>query len=144
MARPPRIPVWLGWDQRVIYFITFCVAGRHKVLANDATWTAFQEARNNLQHWEIIAAILMPDHIHLLAAPNDRDTAVGNIAAAIKRRIRRRLEAQWQWRQPGCFDRLLRYDESADEKWAYIRENPVRAGLVNDWRDWPYRFPCEL
>jgi len=25
--------------------------------------------------------------------------------------------------------------ESLHEKWLYIRENPVRAGLVKDWKD---------
>jgi hypothetical protein len=25
-------------------------------------------------------------------------------------------------------------------RWLYIQENPVRAGLVKDWKDWPYRF----
>jgi hypothetical protein len=35
---------------------------------------------------------------------------------------------------------VLRSDESLHEKWLYIQENPVRAGLVKDWRDRPYRF----
>jgi hypothetical protein len=41
--------------------------------------------------------------------------------------------------QPGGFDRLLRTSESIHEKWNYIRENPVRAGLVEHWKQWPYR-----
>jgi hypothetical protein len=47
--------------------------------------------------------------------------------------------ADWQW-QPGCFDRLLRSDESLEEKWLYVEENPVRARLVKEFEDWPYRF----
>jgi putative transposase len=57
--------------------------------------------------------------------------------------VRQQLSAPWQW-QPGSFDRLLRSDESAEEKWQYIRENPVRAGLVEKWQDWPYRIGFEL
>lgn len=38
-----------------------------------------------------------------------------------------------------CFDRLLRSAESLHDKWLYLQENPVRAGLVKDWRDWPYQ-----
>jgi len=37
------------------------------------------------------------------------------------------------------FDRLLRTSESIHDKWNYIRENPVRAGLVQHWKQWPYR-----
>ena len=40
--------------------------------------------------------------------------------------------------------RKKRREESAAEKWEYIRENPVRAGLVSHWSDWPYRIGFEL
>ena len=33
---------------------------------------------------------------------------------------------------------LLRSDESYAQKWNYVRENPVRAGLVSKAGDWPY------
>jgi hypothetical protein len=41
--------------------------------------------------------------------------------------------------QPGFFDHLLRNDESYNRKWEYVRENPVRAGLVSGADDWPYQ-----
>jgi putative transposase len=143
MAHPPRIPVWLKWDQPVIYFLTFCVTKRQKVLANDEAFAALKEAIDRLTSWKIIAAVLMPDHVHLLLGPVEREAAVGNASGAIKRFVRQQLSAPWQW-QPGSFDRLLRSDESAEEKWQYIRENPVRAGLVEKWQDWPYRIGFEL
>jgi hypothetical protein len=34
----------------------------------------------------------------------------------------------------------LRSDESLGDKWLYVEENPVRAGLVKRWQDWPYRY----
>ena len=37
-------------------------------------------------------------------------------------------------------NRLLRSDESLHEKWLYVRENPVRAGLVKRCKDWPYQI----
>jgi hypothetical protein len=57
--------------------------------------------------------------------------------------MRQDLKATWPW-QPGSFDRLLRSDESAEQKWQYIRQNPVRAGLVQEWSEWPYRIGFEL
>jgi hypothetical protein len=41
MGHPPRIPVWLRWDQSVIYFVTICVADRKPVLANNEAFDAF-------------------------------------------------------------------------------------------------------
>ena len=82
----------------------------------------------------------MPDHLHVIAAPiNDREAAVGDFSAALKRWMREQLGASWQW-QPGCFDRLLRTNESLRDKWLHIRENSVRAGLALSWEDWPYRY----
>ena len=37
--------------------------------------------------------------------------------------------------QRGLFDHVLRNDES--QKWNYVRDNPVRAGLVTNADDWP-------
>ena len=113
------------------------------MLANEKAFAALKSALTRLTDWNVIAAVLMPDHVHLLIAPNDRELSVGNASGAIKRWMRLDLAAAWQW-QPGSFDRLLRSDESAEEKWQYIRENPVRAGFAKNWQDWPYRVGFEL
>ncbi|MFA6561842.1 MAG: hypothetical protein WCV00_08035 [Verrucomicrobiia bacterium] len=48
------------------------------------------------------------------------------------------IRADQIW-QPGFFDHLIRNTESYSEKWNYVRENPVRAGLVERAEDWPYQ-----
>ena len=134
-GHPPRVPVWLRWERPVIYFITICVANREPVLANERAFAAFKAAVAKLQHWTVLAAVLMPDHLHVIASPTDaRGAKFGNFSAALKRWIRRELNAAWSW-QPGCFDRLLRSDESLHEKRLYIEDNPVRAGLVERTAD---------
>ena len=40
--------------------------------------------------------------------------------------------------QRGFFDHVLHNDESYGDKWNYVRENPVRAGFVNDPDEWRY------
>ena len=49
---------------------------------------------------------------------------------------RRATMAAW------LFDHVLRSEESYGEKWLYVRDNPVRAGLVDDASDWPYQGEC--
>ncbi|MEI6533752.1 MAG: hypothetical protein WCN98_00315 [Verrucomicrobiaceae bacterium] len=140
MAHPPRIPVLLAPEKVVAYFITFCVQDRLLALANAEAFAAFKVAANRLEgKWFIHSAVLMPDHLHFIAFPFQRDASISNLSAALKRWMRQSLKAKWKW-QHGCFDRLLRNGESADAKWEYIRENPVRAGLVKHWNDWPYQF----
>ena len=101
MGHPPRVPVWLAWEQRVIYFVTICVANRRTVLANETAFKAFKTAVGKLDTWKVLAAMLMPDHIHVIAAPKEsRDAKLGNFSGALKRWIRQELNASWTW-QPG-------------------------------------------
>ena len=51
--------------------------------------------------------------------------------------IGRRLQKTPIW-QRRFFDHVLRSEESYAQKWEYVRDNPVRAGLVTDADDWPY------
>ena len=138
MARPPRIPVWLPLDQTVTYFITICVGGRRPVLNNPEIFGAILKICDLHEQWKTVAAVVMPDHFHALVRPvANRDAKITQYSAGLKRFVRRETKATWKW-QDGVFDRLLRRDESAESKWIYMRENPVRAGLVRRWEDWPY------
>ncbi len=55
--------------------------------------------------------------------------------AARRRRVLAAKPPHWQ---EGFFDHLIRNPESYEEKWSYVRENPVRAGLVDSAERWPY------
>jgi len=81
----------------------------------------------------------MPDHIHFVVEPReDRGLPVSDFSMGFKRVLRRAMPEQlWEW-QNECFDRLLRSDESFHNKWIYVEQNPVRAGLVPEVADWPY------
>ena len=140
MARPPRIPVMLPWERKVIYFITTCITPRCNALANEAAWGTVCEAVNRLHKWNTYCIMTMPDHIHLLTAPLDRELSVAAFLKWFKRWFNESygVHEKWRW-QSGGFDRLLRTSESIHEKWNYIRENPVRAGLVTHWKQWPYQ-----
>src|SRR5438309_699133 len=143
MARP-RIPNWLPWEQRSVYFITFCIEKRRRVLRNPGAWEICLGIFTRLDEWTTLAAIAMADHLHALVAPLDRDASV----AAFSKWFKRCFDEEYhqgccrpyvsdgtpadqtcKW-QEGCFDRLLRSDESLSDKWEYLRQNPVRAGLV--------------
>jgi len=52
---------------------------------------------------------------------------------------RRRLSMVVPLWQEEFFDHVLRAQESYEEKWKYVRENPVRAKLVGAPDDWPFQ-----
>lgn len=145
MAHPSRIPVWLRWDQSVVWFVTLCEKQRRPVWDCAEFFESFRLAVDRLETeelWFVRSAVVMPDHLHLLASPmRNRDQKVGDLSGALKRWTRQgvpeEMKQTWEW-QPGAFDRLLRKGEFAQNKWEYMRCNPVRAGLVEDWQDWPW------
>jgi putative transposase len=138
MARPPRIPVWLQWNQRVIYFVTLCVRNPKEVLAEPKIFAANKRFCCDNPNWNTIAAVVMRDRLHMLVSPKHRrEERVTQFSAGLKRFVRPEVPSLWQW-QHGVFDRLLRREESAQSKWVYMRDNPVRAGFVTRWEDWPY------
>ena len=128
-------------SQSLNYFVTFCVERRLPVLANDKAFGAITQTLQQLRRWNAVAGVVMPDHMHLIVAPaQDRSLTISDFSTGFKRLIRKSLPRQyWQW-QAGCFDRLLRSDENLHNKWLYIEQNPVRAGLVTDVSEWPYYF----
>ena len=140
MGEPPRLPkIQLPWEKSIIYFVTLCVKDRRKVLANPKMFQAIKATVAQLCRWHLLAAVIMPDHAHLIVSPiENRGLSVGDFSTGLKRVLRKTLGSQaWEW-QRGCFDRLLRSDENLHSKWIYVQDNPVRHGLVEKGEDWPY------
>jgi REP element-mobilizing transposase RayT len=75
----------LPWECRVIYFLTICVVPRRNALANDHAWCALGETLKRLDKWNTYCVLLMPDHVHLLAAPLERELSVAAFLKWMKR-----------------------------------------------------------
>jgi putative transposase len=86
------------------------------------------------QNWYLVLLLLMPDHLHALVSIGG-ETSLSKVIGNFKRTTGKFAEVQWQ---RNFFDHRLRGDEDPLGKSAYIRQNPVRAGLVASADDWPY------
>jgi putative transposase len=83
----------------------------------------------------------MPDHLHLfIGGPEDFELGrwMGMLKQRLEKEILSRRRGPTPLWQRGFFDHVLRSDQSYSEKWNYVRDNPVRAGLVGNANDWPY------
>jgi len=59
------------------------------------------------------------------------------------KRIARELNFSGTVWQEEFFDHVLRSTESYSQKWDYVRENPMRAGLVTKIEDWLWQGEIE-
>jgi putative transposase len=85
--------------------------------------------------------VIMPDHIHLfVCGPDDFELGrwIGLLKQCLAKSVVRASSGDSTW-QRGFFDHALRNDESYAQKWNYVRDNPLRAGLVTNADDWPVR-----
>jgi REP element-mobilizing transposase RayT len=81
----------------------------------------------------------MPDHVHLLV---EGDDGCAPLAVFLKRAKQysgfygKKIIGEAVW-QSGYFERVLRENEDTRTVVAYILDNPVRRGLVENARDYP-------
>jgi putative transposase len=59
------------------------------------------------------------------------------------KRIVRELKFSGQVWQEEFFDHVLLSSESYSQKWDYVKENPVRAGLIKGSDEWPWQGEVE-
>ena len=84
----------------------------------------------------------MPDHIHLFCSQFAVDSpALGKWVQYWKTLASRewlKLDEQPIW-QKSFWDTQLRNSDRYDEKWQYVKENPVRVGLCAKSEDWSWQ-----
>ena len=142
-GRPPRLDCIFPSYDSPLFFVTFCTFHRRKIEPIGVAHTSFlryaQRARDEL-NVAVGRYVVMPDHVHLFVQ-GDRAFRLDRWVGGLKRAISVSLgatAARPLW-QPGFFDHLLRHDESYAAKWDYVRQNPVRHGLVHQAEDWKFQ-----
>jgi putative transposase len=124
--------------------VTACTNRRRKILAHAAIHETFIEfARQGPEFGAWLGRyVLMPDHLHLFVALDGDKATLPKWMKSLKNSLSKTLRAgnllspHWQ---KAFFDHVLRSSESYSNKWMYVSENPVRAGLVKDAEGWPYQ-----
>ena len=134
------------WEKQPVFFVTACVANRRPVLANHESHEILRAewADMGRRHgWSVGRYVIMPDHVHFFTIPRSDEAKPLSLAMgkwkewSAKKILKLRAEAAPLW-QPEFFDHVLRSRESRAEKWLYVHQNPVRAGLVARAEDWSF------
>jgi putative transposase len=120
------------------YFITICTEprGMNQLCHEKVMITLFKTARiyHERKKWHLKLLLLMPDHAHALFNLSG-DVSLSALIRDYKRATARVPGVKWQ---RNFFDYRLRHNESAAQKYDYICQNPVRAGLIAREDKWPY------
>ena len=123
--------------------ITIATKGKQKIFSNQYLANNFVTLlrraceENNIP---LYAYCIMPDHVHLLISASDKK----GIIEFIREIKSLSTKVAWQhgysgtiW-QRSFYDHFLRKDEGCRAVAEYIIHNPVRAGMVEQWKDYSF------
>ena len=126
------------------YFVTFRCRGELRMPPE-----AMAIALSAIRHWDgsriaLDAAVVMPDHAHLMFRILD-GSRLGQLLHSIKsfsaNKINALLGRSGAFWLDENFDHIVRDGAEWEEKFQYIRQNPVKKGLADSPDAYPYLYP---
>jgi carbamoylphosphate synthase large subunit/REP element-mobilizing transposase RayT len=137
------------------YALTFAT-NKRKPLSPPARMITLDAIKHfHERRYELYAACVMPDHVHILFEPGIKEDdengnpifwSLGDLVASIKsftaHEINKRAKTKGAVWEEEWHDRLIRSDKDLEEKFHYITRNPWDAGVVQpnedyEWVWWP-------
>jgi putative transposase len=127
-----------------VYHLTTATHERARLFEDFSLARAAARALNErgvLRDTQLLAWVLMPDHVHALVQLGESDgldLLMNRIKAGMARAVKRQrpmLQPVWQ---RAYHDHLLRQEEDLRTVGRYIVMNPLRAGLVSRVSDYPH------
>ena len=124
---------------RLIAAFTCCVSNKQVQFVDEEIFRVFEKKLlESLKKHDCEAHVylFMPDHLHLLVEGRTDEADLWKCVVVFKQTTGYWLaqsgnKERWQH---DFYDHILRKDEDIEKQVRYILENPVRAGLVNDWK----------
>jgi putative transposase len=129
----------LASDSPTIVFLTVCTQDRRPWLAASAVHEALRQVWTEARAWLVGRYVIMPDHVHLFAAPGELTIPFDHWVRYWKSQFTRQHRVREHSWQVDHWDRRLRREDGYDAAWEYVVNNPVRKGLVAHSEEWPYQ-----
>jgi putative transposase len=112
---------------------------KDKVLAQHLYDHILAEA---LRSYRLDCFTILSNHVHLVLRPHEPmrlDEAMRRIKQPTAFRCNQILERSGAFWQAGSYDHIIRPSER-ERIILYVLRNPIKAGLVKEWREWPYTY----
>ncbi len=128
-----------NWLPGGTYFFTVTLADRSSTLLVDNV-DALRDATRKIRDampFEIVAAVVMPDHLHALWTLPEGDADYATRWRLLKTYFTKSLGIATPW-QRRYWEHTIRDDRDLANHIDYIHINPVKHGYVTRASDWPH------
>ncbi len=127
------------------YLLTTATEGRQPCLADPRAASEVLRSLMWLDEQErisLVAAVVMPDHLHIVIElrQGGLETVMHSLKSFTSNQINKLLGRSGQLWQRQYHDHAVRSEAELMEKIQYCLGNPVRAGIVQHYRDYPYWY----
>lgn len=105
------------------------------------------------KEYDLYAYCIMPNHVHVVFKVNGREldqaktthiypatNIIGRLKSYTALNCNKVLGRTGPFWQAESYDRVIRDSDELENTIAYTLNNPVKAGLVKNWTDWPYTY----
>ncbi len=125
------------------YFVTILTKDRGTYLkevevVDSLIGILVEKARS--ERFSVLAYCFMPDHLHLLVSGEDDNSNLKKFISLFKQKSGYWFKKNYNknlW-HISYYDHILRKEEGIENVASYILENPVRKGLVSNFREYPF------
>ncbi len=98
--------------------------------------------------YHLICYCIMPNHVHILikpliqtgGIPYSLTRIIKNHKSVTAKMANRNLNRSGPFWQAGFYDRCIRNEKDYENVISYILNNPVKAGLITNWKDWKHTW----
>lgn len=131
-----HLPHWML--KGATYFVTFRVKS-DEMDVEEQKFTLEHIKSGNKKFYLLIAAIVMPDHVHVLFTPDEAQnltSVMKGMKGSSARKINLKRNTTGTIWQDESFDQIVMNQNELDKKIEYMFNNPVKKGLTQD--PWNY------
>jgi len=101
-------------------------------------------------YYNLYAYCIMSNHVHMvfehIPGPNRKPSnhPISDILRDLKKYTARKsniiINRSGKFWHVESYDHVIRNDDELENQIAYVLHNPVKAGFVSDWEDWPHTY----
>jgi putative transposase len=129
---------------KILVSFTLCVKNRKELFVDETVFRLFESyllkelSENNCSSY---VYLFMPDHSHILLFGNTDNSDVKMCLNKFKKQTgfwlyQNKPEIKWQ---KDYYDHILRKEEDLITVLKYILNNPLRAGIVENWKEYKFK-----
>jgi putative transposase len=128
------------------FHVTARGVARAPIFIDDADYIYFQDLLENVSErfgWTVHAHCLLPNHYHLVveSSRESLSKAMHRLNGLYAQRFNRRHDRVGHLFQNRYSSYVIESEEYFEQVIAYVRANPVEAGLCESVEDWPWAGP---